>query len=130
MINLIITQMQVAECSKQFEVINFIYTLTAGDPSVNVESDGLPKTSAIFSRQHSVQRACEQSWLFEDVHFAYPSRPDAPILRGFTLALPAGSMTALVGRSGFGKSTILGIMQKLYQPQEGRVLVGDIDLNG
>ena len=57
---------------------------------------------------------------FEDVH---ASRGSVPILRGFTLRIPAGDTLALVGRSGAGKSTILKLINRLLLPDSGDVLV-------
>ncbi|KAI9654752.1 MAG: hypothetical protein M1821_005746 [Bathelium mastoideum] len=51
---------------------------------------------------------------FEDVHFAYPSRPDTKILNGLHLRLEAGKTTAIVGPSGSGKSTIVGLVERWY----------------
>jgi ATP-binding cassette subfamily B (MDR/TAP) protein 1 len=59
--------------------------------------------------------------MFEHVNFAYPSRPDAVILEDFTLHIPAGSTVALVGSSGSGKSTVLQLLQRMYDPLSGRV---------
>ncbi|GJN15411.1 hypothetical protein PR202_gb02324 [Eleusine coracana subsp. coracana] len=50
------------------------------------------------------------------VDFSYPSRPDVPILRGFTLAVPAGKTVALVGSSGSGKSTVVSLIERFYDP--------------
>jgi len=58
---------------------------------------------------------------FDDVTFAYPTRSDAPVLRGFTLALEPGKTTALVGASGSGKSTAAALLLRLYDPQGGSV---------
>lgn len=54
-----------------------------------------------------------------DVHFAYPSRPDKQILKGFTLSIPAGKVVALVGSSGCGKSTITSLIARFYDPIKG-----------
>ncbi|KAJ0421567.1 P-loop containing nucleoside triphosphate hydrolase protein [Aspergillus carlsbadensis] len=51
----------------------------------------------------------------KNLTFHYPSRPDAPVLRNITLSIPAGSCTALVGRSGSGKSTIASLLLALYE---------------
>ncbi len=62
------------------------------------------------------------------VRFAYPSRPDAPALRGVDLAVEPGEVVALVGPSGAGKSTIAALVPRFYDPQEGAVLLDDVDL--
>ncbi|XP_037698500.1 antigen peptide transporter 2 isoform X2 [Choloepus didactylus] len=60
---------------------------------------------------------------FQDVSFAYPSRPDRPVLKGLTFTLRPGEVTALVGPNGSGKSTVAALLQNLYQPTEGRLLL-------
>jgi len=64
---------------------------------------------------------------FESVTFRY--RPDGPeILRRVSFALPAGQVVGIVGASGSGKSTLAKLVQRLYVPESGRVLVDGIDL--
>jgi ATP-binding cassette subfamily B protein len=58
---------------------------------------------------------------FRDVYFSY--RENEPVLRGLTLTAEAGQMTALVGPSGGGKSTILNTILRLYEPQSGAILI-------
>uniref|UniRef100_A0A182Q796 ATP-binding cassette sub-family B member 10, mitochondrial n=1 Tax=Anopheles farauti TaxID=69004 RepID=A0A182Q796_9DIPT len=65
---------------------------------------------------------------FRDVVFHYPSRPDAPILNGVNLTIEPGTSTAVVGRSGSGKSTIASLMLRLYDPAQGAVRLDGIDL--
>lgn len=60
---------------------------------------------------------------FQDVSFAYPSRPDQPVLKGLTFTLHPGQMTALVGPNGSGKSTVAALLQNLYQPTAGQLLL-------
>ncbi|KAK5999117.1 ABC multidrug transporter atrC [Cladobotryum mycophilum] len=56
-----------------------------------------------------------------DVHFAYPSRPDVPVLRGLDLDIPANKTTALVGASGSGKSTVFGLLERWYPSPAGSI---------
>ncbi|XP_050068940.1 ATP-binding cassette sub-family B member 10, mitochondrial [Anopheles maculipalpis] len=65
---------------------------------------------------------------FSNVVFHYPSRPDAPILDGVNLTIEPGTSTAVVGRSGSGKSTIASLMLRLYDPQQGSVRLDGTDL--
>jgi ATP-binding cassette subfamily B protein len=59
----------------------------------------------------------------ERVTFAYPTRPEQPALQDFTLAIEAGRCLALVGPSGAGKSTVFELLQRFYDPQDGRILL-------
>jgi ATP-binding cassette subfamily B protein len=65
---------------------------------------------------------------FDRVSFAYPSRPDAPALRDFSLSVAPGERVALVGPSGAGKSTLLALLARFYDPQSGRVLLDGADI--
>lgn len=62
----------------------------------------------------------------EQVSFKHAGR--AATLQDITLSLPVGRITVLVGASGCGKSTLLALLQRLYLPVSGRILVGDIDV--
>lgn len=63
-----------------------------------------------------------------NIRFAYPSRPDDEILRGLDLDIPAGKTTALVGASGSGKSTIIGLLERWYEQSEGAITIDGIDI--
>ena len=65
---------------------------------------------------------------FADVRFRY--RPDAPALEGIDLAVRAGSVTALVGRSGSGKSSLLNLVPRLYDVTGGAVTIDGQDVRG
>jgi len=63
-----------------------------------------------------------------DVTFFYPSRPSHNVLKGLNLMIPAGKTVALVGSSGCGKSTIVGLLQRYFDPTGGAVLIDGVDL--
>jgi subfamily B ATP-binding cassette protein MsbA len=63
---------------------------------------------------------------FEDVEFAYD--PDKPVLHGVSFTAEPGTVTALVGSSGSGKSTIISLICAFHTPSRGRVLVDEVDL--
>ncbi|XP_070692316.1 ATP-dependent translocase ABCB1 [Pempheris klunzingeri] len=64
---------------------------------------------------------------FENVKFNYPSRPDVPILQGLNLKVKKGETLALVGSSGCGKSTTIQLLERFYDPREGRVMLDSIN---
>eukprot|EP00928_Gymnodinium_smaydae_P033307 TRINITY_DN23893_c0_g3_i1.p1 TRINITY_DN23893_c0_g3~~TRINITY_DN23893_c0_g3_i1.p1 ORF type:complete len:960 (-),score=115.93 TRINITY_DN23893_c0_g3_i1:62-2740(-) len=63
-----------------------------------------------------------------DIRFRYRSRPENEILRGISLILPPGSTTALVGKSGGGKSTLVHLLLRFYDPESGAILLDGRDL--
>ena len=65
---------------------------------------------------------------FSEVTFAYPSREEAPALRGFTLHVNPGETVALVGPSGAGKSTVLRLLLRFYDPQSGVIRIDGVRL--
>lgn len=65
---------------------------------------------------------------FKDVSFYYPSRPDQPILSNLSLEFPAGKVTALVGSSGGGKSSIVSLLCRLYDRISGDILIDGVDI--
>lgn len=66
---------------------------------------------------------------YEDVHFSYPTRTDLEVLKGIDMEILSGQKVALVGQSGAGKSTIIQLLMKFYDPTSGRILVDGQPLN-
>ncbi|KAL5859350.1 hypothetical protein ACOSQ4_000646 [Xanthoceras sorbifolium] len=60
----------------------------------------------------------------------YPARPDVQIFSEFSLYIPSGTTAALVGQSGSGKSTVISLIERFYDPQAGEVLIDGINLKG
>ncbi|KAJ2719942.1 hypothetical protein GGI07_004907, partial [Coemansia sp. Benny D115] len=65
---------------------------------------------------------------FTDVHFSYPSRPDVTVLKGFNLDIRPGQKIALVGESGCGKSTTIGLIERFYDPAQGDVSIDGVNI--
>ncbi|RLN02530.1 hypothetical protein BBO99_00002967 [Phytophthora kernoviae] len=63
-----------------------------------------------------------------NVRFAYPSRPDVEVCRGYSLQIKAGETVALVGPSGSGKSTVISLLERFYDPLEGTVMIDGEDV--
>ncbi|KAK3994327.1 Leptomycin B resistance protein pmd1 [Cladorrhinum sp. PSN332] len=83
----------------------------------------IDRTSAIDPFDESGERPEEVTGLveLEDITFSYPTRPGVTVLEDFSLKVPAGKVTALVGQSGSGKSTIIGLIERWYTPASGTI---------
>ncbi|KAJ7977740.1 ABC transporter B family protein [Quillaja saponaria] len=64
----------------------------------------------------------------KNVYFSYPARPEEEIFSGFSLYIPTGTTAALVGQSGSGKSTVISLIERFYDPRAGEVLLDGINL--
>ncbi|XP_041104910.1 ATP-dependent translocase ABCB1 [Polyodon spathula] len=65
---------------------------------------------------------------FKNIHFSYPSRPDANVLQGLSLKIESGKTIALVGASGCGKSTTIQLLQRFYDPAAGEITLDGQDI--
>lgn len=81
-------------------------------------TETLPETS---SAAHHRPPATASALRLENLQFGYD--PQRPVLRGLDLDVPAGRTTAIVGRSGSGKSSLVRLLLRLYKPQAGRILL-------
>jgi ATP-binding cassette subfamily B (MDR/TAP) protein 1 len=65
---------------------------------------------------------------FENVSFSYPSRPELSVLRNFNIKFESGKKIAIVGESGSGKTTIISLLERMYDLNEGRICIDGIDI--
>ncbi|XP_003473533.1 ATP-binding cassette sub-family B member 10, mitochondrial isoform X2 [Cavia porcellus] len=84
----------------------------------------LPFNEGVTLKEQSFQGALE----FRNVYFAYPARPEVSIFQDFSLSIPSGSITALVGSSGSGKSTVVSLLLRLYDPISGTISLDGHDI--
>ena len=77
----------------------------------------------------AVPRPVRGEIAFEDVHFAYPSRPGIPALDHVTLTIRPGETVALVGPSGAGKTSVIQLIQRFYDPDAGRITLDGVALS-
>ncbi|WVW83353.1 hypothetical protein I302_105372 [Kwoniella bestiolae CBS 10118] len=84
----------------------------------------LPTTSTDESKG-DLRFPIKGSIKFDHVNFSYPTRPDVPILQDISFTLQPGECVAIVGPSGCGKSTISSLIQRLYAPTGGKIILED-----
>ncbi|MFM2590282.1 ABC transporter ATP-binding protein/permease [Vibrio sp. TBV020] len=90
---------------------------------LHVKSDIIAPEAPVDSVSLTKSQVC-----FNGVTFHYPSRPDTPAIEDLSLMAEEGKVLALVGPSGAGKSTLFELLQRFYDPQQGEVLLGDVDV--
>ncbi|KAI6014671.1 ste6-like protein [Pisolithus marmoratus] len=92
--------------------------------------DSIPEIDAEFPEGRTFEgRNVEGQIHLENVHFRYPTRPTVPVLRGLNLKVAPGTYVALVGASGCGKSTVIQLIERFYDPSVGRVLLDGQPIN-
>ncbi len=91
------------------------FTFLDAEPTIPMADDPLPVPSVL-----------QQGVAFRDVRFAYPGGPE--ILKGISFSMQPGEVVALVGENGAGKTTIVKLLARLYDPAAGTVLVDGQDL--
>nr|XP_012306296.1 phosphatidylcholine translocator ABCB4 isoform X5 [Aotus nancymaae] len=89
--------------------------------------DNNPKIDSFSERGHKPD-SITGNLEFSDVHFSYPSRANVKILKGLNLKVQSGQTVALVGSSGCGKSTMVQLIQRLYDPDEGTINIDGQDI--
>jgi len=123
-----------------FAVVVAAHALTQIAPHAIQISKGIAAAQELFgiidrksdidslSTEGSRPAECNGEIELSNVHFAYPSRPSVPVLQDFTLSIPANRTTALVGSSGSGKSTIVGLIERWYSPTSGSITLDGHDI--
>lgn len=80
------------------------------------------------STSHSDSVKLSGEVTFRNVYFSYPSRVEFPVLKNLNFTIQAGEKVALVGQSGSGKSTIINLIQRFYNVNEGAILVDGVNI--
>ena len=102
---------------------------SAGVTTVNPEVAAAAAYEAKLVEDDAAASAAAVGTLeLRNVVFAYPTRPHLPVLRGVSLKIQAGTTVALVGPSGSGKSSLVALLERWYDPQQGSVLLDGVDV--
>jgi ATP-binding cassette subfamily B protein len=105
----------VAESMRAIGATHWIFDLVGATPQIPLEGGDRPE-------------ALEPSIALEGVRFRYPARTEVEALKGIDLQIAPGEVVALVGKSGSGKSTVLNLLLRFYDPDAGRVCIGGRDV--
>ncbi len=90
--------------------------------------DLLAQQPQILSGRERLPATIAGHVVFEDVGFAYQSHMERPVIRRFSVRLPAGRISAFVGATGAGKSTLIKLLLRFYDVTSGRILLDDVDI--
>ncbi|CAN7040240.1 unnamed protein product [Brassica oleracea var. botrytis] len=120
MLNVVIAGLSLGQAAP--DISTFVRARAAAYPIFQmIERNKEVKTGRILGK-------VEGEIQFRDVTFTYPSRPDVVIFDKLNLVIPAGKVVALVGGSGSGKSTVISMIERFYEPTDGVVLLDGNDI--
>ena len=110
------------------QMMVFVDRVTKSAQAANDLQNVLALSTDTEESKGSLQPEIRGRISFNNVTFAYPTRPEVPVLKNVSLEFKEGECVAIVGSSGSGKSTIAALLQRLYEPSEGRITVGQTKL--
>ncbi|RDX99582.1 ABC transporter B family member 10, partial [Mucuna pruriens] len=102
--------------------------LLKGNQMVSSVFEVMDRKSGISGDVGEELKTVEGTIELKRINFSYPSRPDVIIFKDFNLRVPAGKSIALVGQSGSGKSSVISLILRFYDPTSGRVLIDGKDI--
>ncbi|CAN1356925.1 ABC transporter B family member 2 [Linum perenne] len=124
MLNVVISGLALGQAAP--DITAFVRAKAAAGPIFKmIERNTVSKTSSKTGKKLTKLEGHVQ---FKDISFRYPSRPDVTIFNKLHLDIPSGKIVALVGGSGSGKSTIISLIERFYEPQSGQILIDGVNI--
>lgn len=96
-------------------------------PEIEDAPEVIARYGTVLAPQKENFEAIEGTIEFKDVHFSY--KPEEPIFQGLSLRVEAGTSVALVGPTGSGKSSLVNLICRFYEPSSGEILLDGVPLN-
>merc|ERR1712193_575473 len=101
-----------------------IHEVMFGESLIDSMATDLPAEKVAASESMVVKGQVE----FKNIVFCYPARPQVPVLQGFNLLAEPGQTLAIVGATGCGKSTVVSLLERFYDPDSGQVFLDGVDI--
>src|SRR5690606_19666497 len=98
-----------------------VFSLLREEPTIKDNPDVINRYGSIFNQRRDLWPTIEGSVEFKNVSFSY--NPDEPVLEDFSLQVKPGQTIALVGETGSGKSTIVNLFCRFYEPVNGEIII-------
>jgi ATP-binding cassette subfamily B (MDR/TAP) protein 1 len=122
--SILFASMSIGQCGPQLSAVAEAKGAASKLIEIVLRSPAIDSEDPSGQKLENVQGKVE----LKNVHFTYPARPDAPIFQGFSLVIEPGQTVALVGSSGSGKSTIVNLLERFYDPDAGEVMVDGVEV--
>ena len=105
------------------ETLALVPDLLKGNQMVASVFQLMDRKSGVVSDVGEDLKEVEGTIELKNINFSYPSRPDVIIFKDFNLKVPSGTSHALVGQSGSGKSSVVSLILRFYDPNSGKVMI-------